>query len=75
MVTLARKHHMPWPIAVRIIFLFRFVASLYWLRLNLTYWVSQTAWVSFATVFGFPVLMRLRHLIKQARIESIMKGH
>ena len=73
MVTLARKHHMPWPIAVRIIFLFRFVASLYWLRLNLTYWVSQTAWVSFATVFGSPVLMSLLILIKQARIESIMK--
>ncbi|KAN0118997.1 hypothetical protein V8E52_004769 [Russula decolorans] len=32
------------------------------------------AWVGTATIFGFPVLMRLRHLIKQARIESIMKG-
>jgi len=48
-VTLARKHHMPWPIA--------------------------TAWVTFATVFGFPVLMRLLILIKQARIESIMKDY
>ena len=35
----------------------------------------QTAWVGTATVFGFPVLMGLRRLIKQARIESIMKGH
>ena len=37
--------------------------------------VSQSAWVSFATIFGMPVLIRLRHLIKQARIESIMKGN
>ena len=35
----------------------------------------QTAWVGFTTIFGVPVLMRLRRLIKQARIESIMKGH
>jgi hypothetical protein len=35
----------------------------------------QAAWVGTATIFGFPVLFRLRHLIKQARIESIMKGH
>jgi len=47
--TLARRHHMPWHIAV--------------------------AWVASATIFGLPVLLRLRHLIKQARIESIMKGH
>ncbi|KAH9961893.1 hypothetical protein BC827DRAFT_1130937 [Russula dissimulans] len=47
--TLARRHHMPWHIAI--------------------------AWVGSATVFGLPVLLRLRHLIKQARIESIMKGH
>jgi len=47
--TLARKHHMPWHIAM--------------------------AWVGFTTLFGVPVLMRLRRLIKQARIESIMKGH
>src|SRR5216683_5022047 len=50
-VTLVRKHHMPWPIAVRIILLFRSIVGLYRFRLNLTYWVSQTAWVSFATVF------------------------
>jgi hypothetical protein len=37
-------------------------------------WHIATAWVGTATIFGFPVLMRLRHLIKQARIESIMKG-
>lgn len=37
--------------------------------------VPQMAWVSAGTIFGFPVLSRLRHLIKQARIESIMKGH
>ncbi|KAF8465142.1 hypothetical protein DFH94DRAFT_783941 [Russula ochroleuca] len=47
--TLARKHHMPWHIAM--------------------------AWVTTGTIFGFPVLLRLRHLIKQARIESIMKGN
>jgi len=38
-------------------------------------WHIATAWVGTATIFGFPVLMRLRCLIKQARIESIMKGH
>ncbi|KAF8497782.1 hypothetical protein F5888DRAFT_1906566 [Russula emetica] len=38
-------------------------------------WRITTAWVGATTIFGFPVLMRLRHLIKQARIESIMKGH
>ncbi|KAF8506599.1 hypothetical protein F5888DRAFT_1791052 [Russula emetica] len=37
--------------------------------------VIITAWVGTATIFGFPVLRRLRHLIKQARIESIMKDH
>jgi len=36
---------------------------------------SQMAWVGFTTVFGAPVLIRLRRLIKQARIESIMKGN
>jgi len=47
--TLARKHHMPWHIAI--------------------------AWVSATTMFGLPVLARLRNLIKTARIESIMKGN
>ncbi|KAI0288592.1 hypothetical protein BC826DRAFT_1037161 [Russula brevipes] len=37
-------------------------------------WHIATAWVSSATIFGLPVLLRLRRLIKQARIESIMKG-
>jgi hypothetical protein len=37
--------------------------------------IPQTAWVTAVTIFGFPVLLRLRHLIKQARIESIMKGN
>jgi hypothetical protein len=36
--------------------------------------VSQMGWISLTAMFGMPVLLRLRHLIKQARIESIMKG-
>lgn len=72
--TLARKHRMPWHIAVRVLprHFFFFELSL---RLGLTWDSSQTAWVGFTTVFGAPVLLRLRHHIKQARIESIMKGH
>ncbi|KAI9451592.1 hypothetical protein F5148DRAFT_539432 [Russula earlei] len=38
-------------------------------------WHIAAAWVGSVTVFGLPVLLRLRHLIKQERIESIMKGH
>jgi len=37
-------------------------------------WPIGMAWVISTTIFGFPVLMRLRRLVKQARIESIMKG-
>jgi hypothetical protein len=69
--TLARKHNMPCLIAVRPAF---FCVAVI-LSLDSESVVSQTAWVSFATIFGMPVLIRLRHLIKQARIESIMKGH
>ncbi|KAH9057367.1 hypothetical protein EDB87DRAFT_1675754 [Lactarius vividus] len=37
-------------------------------------WNIAAAWVASATIFGFPVLMRIRRLVKEARIESIMKG-
>ncbi|KAI0299974.1 hypothetical protein B0F90DRAFT_1630535 [Multifurca ochricompacta] len=38
-------------------------------------WHIGAAWVGSTTIFGLPVLLRLRSLIKQARIESIMKGN
>jgi len=37
-------------------------------------WNIGAAWVASVTIFGFPVLMRIRRLIKEARIESIMRG-
>jgi len=37
-------------------------------------WNIGAAWVVSTTIFGFPVLMRIRRLIKEARIESIMRG-
>jgi len=37
-------------------------------------WSIGAAWVVSTTLFGFPVLMRIRRLIKEARIESIMRG-
>jgi len=37
-------------------------------------WSVGAAWVASATIFGFPVLMRIRRLVKEARIESIMRG-
>jgi hypothetical protein len=37
-------------------------------------WNIGVAWVVSTALFGFPVLMRIRRLIKEARIESIMKG-
>ncbi|KAH9051345.1 hypothetical protein EDB83DRAFT_2676473 [Lactarius deliciosus] len=37
-------------------------------------WNIGAAWVTSVTIFGFPVLMRIRRLVKEARIESIMKG-
>lgn len=66
---LAYRHHMPWHIAVSpTIHRLPRVAAVP----NI---VPQTAWVGAVTIFGFPVLMRLRRLIKQARIDSIMKGN
>ncbi|KAI9431587.1 hypothetical protein H4582DRAFT_2005523 [Lactarius indigo] len=37
-------------------------------------WNIGAAWVVSVTIFGLPVLMRIRRLVKEARIESIMKG-
>lgn len=37
-------------------------------------WTVGAAWVASVTVFGFPVLRRIRRLVKEARIESIMRG-
>lgn len=69
--TLARKHHMPLHIAVSSPYsVMGYCASQPSTDMDL-----QMAWVSTVTIFGFPVLLRLRQLIKQARIESIMKGH
>jgi hypothetical protein len=48
---------------------------LLWHGRALTFVVSQMGWISLTTIFGMPVLIRLRHLVKQARIESIMKGN
>jgi hypothetical protein len=63
---LARRHHMPWHIAVS-------RAEMGYCASQLS--IPQTAWVVAVTIFGIPVLSRLRHLIKLARIESIMKGN
>jgi hypothetical protein len=67
--SLARKHNMPWHIAVSVP-LFSFA-----LAADPDLGFPQTAWVGAVTIFGFPVLLRLHRLIQQARIESIMKGH
>lgn len=69
--TLARKHRMPWNVAVRVFSCF--------LLENKTVWhdstrIPQAAWVASVTIFGFPVLRRIRRLVTEARIESIMRG-
>jgi hypothetical protein len=37
--------------------------------------VLQLAWVSFATIFGMPVLTRLDNVIHVARTESMLDAH